>query len=335
MLRWEVLTSSDPRWGGLGRMPGATVFHSARWCRALERGFGGAVEAAALVDDSGAVAAAWPACRLRLGPVRMLYGVFPKGNFVGAAEAVLPQLPALPERLRRQGIHAVRMIACEDDPVRDLPGARRTSQVRHVLPLAGKTAAALWEGYRQVVRRQVRQAQRAGLAVRPMRRDEFPAFHAMQREMLARNASATGLAPQFHEAIWDELAGDGTAEFLAAEKSGDVAAAIVGIHDGATTYYFAGCSRTAALGLRPNDLLMHALIERAAARGAARLDMLSSDARDAGLIRFKEKWGAQPRPFDLLEWWFSRGRRWMWDAGMAVARHPAGAALVRLLRRER
>jgi len=333
MPRWEILASSDPRWHGLGRAPGATVFHSQRWSRVLERGFGGPVEVAALLDDAGAVSAAWPACRLKLGPVRILYGVFPKGNFIGAAEVVSPQLPALAECLRSRGIHAVRMIACEDDPVRDLPGAASTAEVRHVLTLTGRTPESLWAGYPQGVRRQVRQAQKAGLAVRPMRREEFPEFHAMQREMLARNAAATGLAPAFYEAIWDELAAGGTAEFLVAETGGAAAAAIVAVHDGPVTYYFAGCSRTAALAMRPNDLLMHALIERAFVRGAQRLDFLSSDVRDSGLIRFKEKWGGEARPFDLLEWWFSPWRRGLWKAVMGIARSRAGAALIRWGRR--
>ena len=332
MLHWNVLTSADPEWQGLHTLPAATLFHSERWCRVLERGFGGPVEAPALLSGDGRVVAAWPACMLTLGPVRMLYGVFPKGNFVGEAESITEHLDGLRDVCRSRGVHAVRMIACENDPVRDLPGAIRTEQVRHVLDLAGRTPESLWDGYKQIVRRQVRQARKAGLEVRPMGREEFGAFHEMQAEMLARNTSATGLSPAFHEAIWDELAGDGTAEFLVAEGDGVPVGAIVGIHDGRVTYYFAGCSRTDALAMRPNDLLMHTLIEHAIERGAETLDFLSSAAGDAGLIRFKEKWGGERRPFDLLEWWFSPWRRGLWMAGMALARNRAGAAVIRWLR---
>ena len=332
MPEWHILDADDPRCEAVSRLPGATLFHSPRWCRVIARGFGGPVHVAALANERGEILAAWPACRLAVGPVRMLYGVFPKGNFVGTAEAVAEHLDGFGAACRRAGVHLVRMIACEDDPVTDLPAARRARHVRHVLDIAGKTPEAIWQGYRKKIRRDVRFAERHGLSVRPMRREEFPAFHAMMSQVFVRNAAATGLGPEFYEAVWDELASDGTAEFLVAEADGRPQAAIVGIHDRATTYYFAGCSRTEALRLGPNDLTVHALIASAARRGAERFDMLSSDASDAGLIRFKAKWGAEERPFDLLEWWFSPWRRLTWDAGMALARHRAGAAAIRWLR---
>jgi len=332
MPEWQILDADDPRCEALPRLPGATVFHSPRWCRALARGLGGPVCVVALVDQQGEMLAAWPACQLAVGPVRMFYGVFPKGNFVGAAEAVAEHLDGLEAVCRQAGVHLVRMIACEDDPVTDLPHARRARHVRHVLDIAGRTPEEVWKGYRKKIRRDVRFAERHGLSVRPMRQEDFPAFHEMMSEVFVRNAAATGLRPEFYEAVWDELAADGTAEFLVAEADGRPQAAIVGIHDRTTTYYFAGCSRTEALRLGPNDLTVHALIASAARRGAERFDMLSSDTSDAGLIRFKAKWGAEERPFDLLEWWFSPWRRRLWKAGMALARNRAGAAVVRWLR---
>jgi hypothetical protein len=118
-----------------------------------------------------------------------------------------------------------------------------------------------------------------------------------------------------------------------AEKNGAVAGAIVGIHEPPLTYYFAGCSRTDALEMRPNDLLMHALIRSAVRRGSRQFDFLSSSADDVGLIRFKAKWGAEARRFDHLEWWFSTPHKWIWDTVMLVVRYRLGATLVRWARR--
>jgi hypothetical protein len=335
MPAWTLLPASEAPLEAVTRLPGATFFHSARWCRVLERGFGRPVTVALLGDDPAAPLAAWPAVRLKVGPVQMLYGVFPKGNFAGSAEAVAAHLDGLRDACRRAGAHMVRLIACEDDAVRTLPGGRCASHVRHVLDLAGQTPESLWAGYAKNIRRDVRVPQKAGLVARPMRRDEFPAFHRMMTQVFVRNAAATGLTPAFYEAVWDELVPDGVAEFLVADKDGEPRAAIVGIHDADTTYYFAGCSLTEALRDGPNDLLVHTLIASAARRGARQFDMLSSDAADAGLIRFKAKWGAQARPFDVLEWWFSSWRRSLWDAAMAVARHRSAAAAIRWIRGQR
>ena len=333
MAQWKVLSGSECDWSRLASLPGATVFHSLRWSRVLERGFNGSVLVLALQDESGALLAAWPGCLMTLGPVRILYGVFPKGNFVGSAETIAANLPGFQAACRERGVHFLRMIACEDDPVRDLPGGRCGRHVRHVLDLAGKTPEGLWEGYKKRVRRDVRVAEKAGLTVRPMRREEFPKFHQMLGEVHMRNAAATGIGPPFYEAIWDELAGDGTADFLVADQAGEPVAATVGIHDRGVTYYFAAFSRTDAMRLCPNDLLLHTLITRAIGRGARQFDLLSSGAHDEGLIRFKEKWGAEQRPFDLVECWFSSWRRWAWDAAMYAAQFRAGAAVLRLVRR--
>lgn len=329
MLQWTILDGTDADLEAVARLPGATIFHSPRWARVLARGFGGPVRVVALVDEAGEMVAAWPACLLKVGPVRMLYGVFPKGNFVGSAEAIAEHLAGLGPVLREAGVHLVRMIVCEDDPVQDVAGAVRSRHVRHVLAIAGRTPEDIWVGYRKKIRRDVRVPQKAGLVARPMRREEFPAFHQMMSEVFVRNAAATGLGPRFYEAVWDELAGDGTADFIVADFGGRPQAAVVAIHDGPTTYYFAGCSRTDALHWGPNDLTVHALIISAARRGAEWVDMLSSDAGDKGLIRFKEKWGAEERSFDLIECWFSPWRRRLWKAGMALAQNRAGAAVVR------
>lgn len=331
-VRWEVLGASDPRWDAVRDLPGATIFHSARWARVLERGLAGPAHLAALVDGGGRMVAAWPGCLVTVGPIRILYGVFPKGNFVGAGGAVVPRIAEFEQVCRGLGAHMLRMIACEGDAVSHLPKARRAHHVRHVLDLAGHTPETLWKSYKQRVRRDVRVGEKAGLVIRPMRREEFADFHAMLGEVHARNAAATAIGPAFYEAIWDELVPDGTAEFLVADKDGTPVAATVGIHDPPVTYYFAACSHTDAFRMAPNDLLVHHLINHAFERGSRQFDFLSSSARDEGLIRFKSKWGSEERPFDLLEDWFSTWRRYVWDVGMFLARHPRGARTVRWVR---
>ena len=335
MSEWRILDATDGCLEAVSRLRGATVFYSTRWARVLARGFAWPVRVVALVEPGGRFVAAWPACTLKVGPIRMLYGVFPKGNFVGDAGAVAEHINGLEEIFRREGLHAVRMIACEDALIRGLPGASRARHVRHVLRIDGRSAEQVWHDYPKKIRRDVRVPMKAGYVTRPMRREEFPTFHRMMGEVFVRNAAATGPPREFYEAVWDEMVGDGTAEFIVADKDGDPHAAVVAIHDGPTTYYFAGCSWTDSMRDGVNDLTVHALIASAARRGAERVDMLSSDARHVGLIRFKAKWGADQRPFDVLEWWFAPLRHLLWKTGMAVAGTRAGAALIRRLRRQR
>lgn len=332
MSEWQILDATSGGPEPVSRLRGATLFHSPRWARVLARGFACTPRVVALVGPGGGFRAAWPACLLKMGPIRMLYGVFPKGNFVGDTGAVAEHIGGLKAIFRRESLHGVRMIACEDSPVRGLPGASRARHVRHVLEIGGRSPEEVWRGYRKKIRRDVRVPMKAGYVSRPMRREEFPTFHRMMGEVFVRNAAATGLSPAFYEALWDEMVGDGTAEFIVADKDGDPHAAVVAIHDGPTTYYFAGCSWTGSMRDGVNDLTVHALIASAARRGAERVDMLSSDARHEGLIRFKAKWGAAERPFDVLEWWFAPLRHLLWKSGMAVAGTRAGAALIRRIR---
>ena len=329
-VSWRILTSADAGWHSLASLEGATLFHSAAYNRVIERAFGGPVLVAALVDDGGRVLAGWPASFWTVGPVRQLYGVYPKGNFVGPADLVRENFVGLREACCAAGIHLVRMISCEDDPIRELPGARCIRHLWHVMDLTGKTPESLWEGYKKRVRRDVRVAEKAGLAVRAMRREEFPTFHEMYREMMNRNRASVAPGPGTYEALWDEFHDDGRAEFLVTVGPDDVpVAGIIGVHDSPVTYYYAGCSRTEAFHLSPNDLAMHTLIESAVRRGHTRLDFGSTYAGQEGLIRFKEKWGAERRTLDLLEWWFSAWRRNLWDVGMKIARNHLGALLVR------
>ncbi len=335
MSEWRILEATDECLEAVSRLRGATLFHSPRWTRVLARGFNCIPRVVALVEPDGGFSAAWPACLLTMGPIRMLYGVFPKGNVVGDAGAVAEHISGLEAMFRGRGLHAVRMIACEDAPIRGLPGASRARHVRHVLEIAGRSADQMWKDYRKKIRRDVRVPMKAGYVARPMRREEFPTFHRMMGEVFVRNAAATGLPPAFYEAIWDEMVGDGTAEFIVADKHGAPHAAVVAIHDGPTTYYFAGCSWTGSMRDGVNDLAVHALIASAARRGADRVDMLSSDARHEGLIRFKAKWGSQQRPFDILEWWFAPLHHLLWKTGLVMAGTRTGAAVIRRLRRRR
>ncbi|MFO8013064.1 MAG: GNAT family N-acetyltransferase [Phycisphaerae bacterium] len=332
MSEWQILDATDGCLEAVSHLRGATFFHSPRWTRVLVRGFDCTPRVVALVGPGGGFRAAWPACLLKMGPIRMLYGVFPKGNFVGDAGAIAEHIDGLGACVRREGLHAIRMIACEDTPIRGLPVGSRARHVRHVLEIDGRSAEQIWEDYPKKIRRDVRVPMKAGYVARPMRREEFPVFHRMMGEVFVRNAAATGLPPAFYEAVWDEMTDDGTAEFIVADKDGVPHAAVVAIHAGSTTYYFAGCSWTESMSDGVNDLTVHALIASAARRGAAEVDMLSSDARHAGLIRFKSKWGAERRPFDVLEWWFAPARHLLWKTGLAVADTRAGAALIRRLR---
>jgi hypothetical protein len=70
---------------------------------------------------------------------------------------------------------------------------------------------------------------------------------------------------------------------------------------GDTGYYLHGGTRSDALHLGVADLLMARAITEVRGRGAARFDFLPSPNEQAGLIRFKEKWGGVSQPAQTID----------------------------------
>jgi len=93
-----------------------------------------------------------------------------------------------------------------------------------------------------------------------------------------------------------------------ASKDGRPVASIVTLSYGDTVTYKYGCSDAASHNLGGTPFLLWRTIREAKEAGATRLDLGRSDSNNAGLITFKERWGALSSTLTYLRHSTSRRR---------------------------
>jgi lipid II:glycine glycyltransferase (peptidoglycan interpeptide bridge formation enzyme) len=115
-----------------------------------------------------------------------------------------------------------------------------------------------------------------------------------------------------------------------ASKDGRHIAAIMTLQHGRTLTYKYGCSDADFHKLGAVPFLLWKTIQDAKAVGAQTLDLGRSDSDNAGLIAFKERWGATPSALTYVRLPARRLRRGqgpgahvMQAAGLVLARMPA------------
>jgi hypothetical protein len=153
----------------------------------------------------------------------------------------------------------------------------------------------LFQGLKNTVRRNVRQAQRNGITVElgsSMRLiDAYYALHCLTRKK-------HGIPPQpakFFHSIQRSLLGTGHG-FVALARAGDnpVAGAVF-LHQGTQAYYKFGASDEDNLRLRGNNLVMWESICRLKREGFATLDFGRTSITNEGLRKYKLGWGTKEK----------------------------------------
>jgi lipid II:glycine glycyltransferase (peptidoglycan interpeptide bridge formation enzyme) len=117
----------------------------------------------------------------------------------------------------------------------------------------------------------VRLAERKGVVVRSLRRDELPAFQRLMADTGRRDGFALH-SPDYYAAAYD-LMTPGLGAFLAAEYAGELLGAIVVTACGPAAWYVWGASGNRERQRMPNHALQWAGMQWARARGALRYDL--------------------------------------------------------------
>ncbi len=329
------LTLSDPRLDACLEGRSVPFFCSPAWNRVLEEGLGAKAAYYALERD-GRWAAALAGVHLRFGPVRLFYANLPYGGLVGDPAAFGALVAALREALRRRRVHEVRIVRTAFDAFDAPPGYEVTEAVHHLLDLGGLDFSA-GRPYPSAVMRNVRKAHKAGVAVAPVAdAAEMDALYDLYAETMKRHGEPTTWTRRFLRALHAQLAAPGgPAEVLGARHEGRLVAGLVLVRSGDVVHYFFGASDPEAFALRPNDALFYEAIRRSAEAGARTFDFMTSRPTDAGLIRFKEKWGGKPRPLRIYRDELSPLHARLWRLTQRAAGSRLGAALARWLQKHR
>ena len=177
-----------------------------------------------------------------------------------------------------------------------------TGQPRNVfqLPLQGRDEEAVFAGFNQLWRRNVRKADKTGVEVALGSRDDLAAFHTLYVETAQRD----GFTPRplsYFEGMWDAMTAEDPSRLrlYLARHEGDLVAATTRVQVGQHAWYSYGASSTAKREVRGSNAVQWRMITDALADGATVYDLrgitstLDPDDPHVGLIQFKLGTGGQ------------------------------------------
>ena len=173
-------------------------------------------------------------------------------------------------------------------------------QPRYVftVDVAGKSDEELLASFNQLWRRNLKKAEKSGVAVRLGDRADLAAFH----EVYVETAKRDGFHPRplsYFERYWDAFHPSERIRLYLAEVNGEVAASTIWIQVGTHAWYSYGASTTKHRDFRPSNAIQWRMLTDSRDAGASVYDLRGiSDTLDEsnplfGLIRFKLGIGGQ------------------------------------------
>lgn len=279
------------------------MFHTAAWARLWTAEWRDARWAAAVVEEGTGYAGGIPAIVRRRGPVQVVYSM-PYATYGGP---IVRDGHPEPGRVRRElleawAAEARRLLTlraelawyqgCRDE----VPGTLGVAEgFTHVLSLP-RDLDALWAGFAPSTRRLVRQADESGLTIRAIEQEEeVRLFYGLAVETVRRRGGTPKPATLFTR-IFRDLVPAGLARYHLVRHGDEViAGSLHFFYQGVATSWLP-VSRESCWHLRPNNFLIARVLKSLAEAGYLEYNFGASPPDAEGLVRFKEGWGARPRP---------------------------------------
>jgi hypothetical protein len=289
---------TDRRWEEfIERHPASSVFHTPSWLAALCRTY--CFDPAALTTSAPGepLANGIPFCRVRsvLTGRRLVSLPFSDHCQPLASSEELPfLLEAAQESFRSERLKYVELRPLDPPAPPALDGFICSQKFFfHLLDLRPALDDIFKKCHGDCVRRKIRRAGREGLTVDAGRSDALlDDFYALQ--VITRHRH--GLPPQprqWFKNLLEEMGEKAT--LRVARAPGRAVSAILTLRHKRTEVYKYGASRAEDNNRGGMQLLLWTAIEDAKAAGMVELDLGRSDLDEAGLIQFKDRWGAQGR----------------------------------------
>jgi len=306
-LKSRVACLSPPdraAWDGLvASASEATVFHTSAWAELWVAEWRGSRWVALVLEDEKGYAGGVPAIVRNRGIGRAVFSM-PFGTYGGPlVRADHPD----PASVRRELLGSFAQLAGGSWTLRSeltwyrgnraeiparLPAVER---ITHVLKLE-RDFEALAQGFAPPTRRLVRQAAESGLTIRSAADEsDVRAYYDMAVETVRRRG---GEAKPYslYERIYRSFGPEGLARYhLVHHGETPVAGSLHLFHQGVAMNWLT-VSSEASWPLRPNNFLIAGILATLCDAGYLEYDLGGSPSDAAGLIRFKEGWGATPRP---------------------------------------
>lgn len=297
-LRWREFVDLHPQ---------SSVFHSCEWLSALRTAYG--YEPMALCRSAGAqgkLTAGLLYCRVRSWLTGNRIVSLPFSDHCEPLVDSPSELDSLLLRLKqtaeRERLKYVEIRPCSGTPPSEASDFRKTcSYLNHSVNLDKPLDVLFHSFHKDCVQRKIRRAEREGL--------EYEAGHSehlLRRfyALLIMTRRRQCLPPQPYR--WFRALASAFREKLQvrlASFNGRPIASILTLKHASTLTYKYGCGDHRFNSLGGTPYLFWRAIEEAHAEGLVRFDLGRSDLNGAGLIHFKERWGADR---SQLDYWRSR-----------------------------
>lgn len=296
----------DPAlWDNLVQGAGeATVFHTHAWANLWTAEWGDAHWEALVVEEPAGTYAGGLGMIVRRRGIVESVDSMPFATYGGPIVRSDHPDPASVRRLlleafarRVSGRLVLRsLLAWYQGAAEDFPeGMDREESFTHVLSL-DTDYERVAEGFSPSTRRLVRQADESGLTIHAAEtQDDVRRFWGLAEETVRRRGGKPK-PRSLYERIFETLVPMGLARYhLALHGEEAVAGSLHLFHEGVATSWLP-VSRESSWHLRPNNFLIASLLETLCAAGYLEYNFGASPPDAAGLIRFKEGWGARRRP---------------------------------------
>ena len=294
MLYWiDPLT--DHRWEDfIESHPASSVFHTTAWLAALRRTYGFEPVVWTTSAPGEPLVNGVPFCSVRsvLTGRRLVSLPFSDHcRLLASPEELSVILDAALESFRRDGMGYVELRPIEPHASNGFACSQRF--VSHALDLRPSLDDIFQKCHADCVRRKIRRAGREGLTTEAGRSDTLLGdFYALQ--VITRRRHGFPPQPRQWLRCLLEAMGD-KATISVARFSGRPVAAVLTLRHKRTEVYKYGCSRSEDNKRGGMQLLLWNAIVDAKSAEMIEMDLGRSGVQDAGLIRFKERWGARGR----------------------------------------
>lgn len=293
---YEIRPLGNPRWiDFLLRHPAASVFHSEPWLRALYRTYGFEPVALTTSSPEDDLRNALLFCRISSPLTGRRIVSLPFSDHCASLTEDEDDLAALTAALRSGLADERRLRYVELRPLQPLPDGSPCHTVHtyrwHQLDLTASISDVYSRFHRDCVARKIHRAEREHLVYRKGNStQDIAEFWKLYLRMRKRHSAPPQPLSWFRNLL-EEFGAAATIHL--ALQGGHPIASIFTLEYKDTLVYKYGCSDPSLQALGGTHLLFWHAIQDAKARGLRSLDLGRSDYSNEGLVRFKDRWGAQ------------------------------------------
>jgi lipid II:glycine glycyltransferase (peptidoglycan interpeptide bridge formation enzyme) len=294
MSIFEIDPLHDRRWNSfVEHHPHSSVFHRPQWLQALKLAYGYEPVAISTCSPDSLLTNALVFCRVRSALTGNRLVSLPFSDHCELLTSSADQTDSLICHMKGMVNHR-KWRYFETRSVSTLPGMEAppgTTYVFHRLDLRRSEDELFKSFHKDCVQRKIRRAARESLQYEKGRSETHLAQFYTLQVMTRRRQNLPPQPLKWFRSLIDSL-GD-RLSIRVALKDGIPIASILTLCHGKTVTYKYGCSDARFSNLGGTALLFWMTIKEAKADGFEELDLGRSDAGDAGLVAFKDRWGAQ------------------------------------------